>query len=87
ALIRELVEALDSEAAGETFVAAAADRVLADVACRAAVRSGRRLSVPEMDALLRRMETTPRADQCNHGRPTWIRLSIADLDRLFRRGQ
>lgn len=87
ALIRELVEALDSEAAGETFVAAAADRVLADVACRAAVRSGRRLNVAEMDALLRAMESTPRADQCNHGRPTWIRLSIADLDRLFRRGQ
>lgn len=87
ALIRELVEALDNEAAGETFVAAAADRVLADVACRAAVRSGRRLTVPEMDALLRRMETTPRADQCNHGRPTWVRLSIADLDRLFLRGR
>ncbi|MGH8127604.1 MAG: DNA mismatch repair endonuclease MutL [Gammaproteobacteria bacterium] len=87
ALIRELVEALDNEAAGETFVAAAADRVLADVACRAAVRSGRRLTVPEMDALLRAMETTPRADQCNHGRPTWIRLSIADLDRLFLRGR
>ncbi len=86
-LLRELAAALDSEAAGATFVTAAADRVLADVACRAAVHSGRRLTVPEMDALLRRMEATPRADQCNHGRPTWIRLGMADLDRLFRRGR
>lgn len=87
ALIRELSEALANEAEGAQYVDAAADRVLADVACRAAVRSGRRLTVPEMDALLRRMETTPRADQCNHGRPTWIRLTLADLDRFFRRGR
>ncbi len=86
-LLRELASALDNEAAGATFVTAAADRVLADVACRAAVHSGRRLTIPEMDALLRRMEATPRADQCNHGRPTWIRLDMADLDRLFRRGR
>ncbi len=87
ALVRELAEALANEAEGAQYVDAAADRVLADVACRAAVRSGRRLTVPEMDALLRRMEATPRADQCNHGRPTWIRLTLADLDRFFRRGR
>ena len=87
ALIRELAEALANEAEGAQFVDAAADRVLADVACRAAVRSGRKLTVPEMDALLRHMEATPRADQCNHGRPTWIRLTLSDLDRFFRRGR
>ncbi len=87
ALIRELAEALANEAEGAEYVEAAADRVLADVACRAAVRSGRKLTVPEMDALLRHMESTPRADQCNHGRPTWIRLTLADLDRFFRRGR
>lgn len=86
-LVGELAEALANEAAGEQYVAAAADRVLADVACRAAVRSGRRLTLPEMDALLRRMETTPRTDQCNHGRPTWIRLTVDELDRFFRRGR
>ncbi|MGH8272840.1 MAG: DNA mismatch repair endonuclease MutL, partial [Gammaproteobacteria bacterium] len=73
ALLREVAEALEHAGGGEDFVAGMADRVLADMACRAAVRSGRRLSLPEMEGLLRRMETTPRTDQCNHGRPTWVR--------------
>jgi DNA mismatch repair protein MutL len=83
-LVQDIAEEL-VELGGSRVLEDKIAHVLATVACHGSVRAGRRLNDSEMNALLREMEETPNSGQCNHGRPTWVRLSLADVERLFGR--
>ncbi|MFD3190040.1 DNA mismatch repair endonuclease MutL [Sedimentitalea sp. HM32M-2] len=84
AMLRDIVDELTDQGDSQT-VQARIEAILSRVACHGSVRSGRRMRAEEMNALLREMEATPHSGQCNHGRPTYVELKLADIERLFGR--
>ena len=84
ALLRDILDELADQGDSQTLKSRI-DAILSRVACHGSIRSGRRMSGEEMNALLREMERTPLSGQCNHGRPTYVELRLSDIERLFGR--
>ena len=84
ALLGDILDELADQGSSD-LVQSRLDAILSRVACHGSVRSGRRMQADEMNALLREMEETPLSGQCNHGRPTYVELQLADIERLFGR--
>ena len=84
AMLQDILDEL-SDLGDSTSVRARIEAILSRVACHGSIRSGRRMRADEMNALLREMEATPHSGQCNHGRPTYVELKLADIERLFGR--
>ncbi|MBL4785019.1 MAG: hypothetical protein JKY49_06285 [Cohaesibacteraceae bacterium] len=84
AMIHDILDELSDLGTSQT-VEARLEAILSRVACHGSIRSGRRMRAEEMNALLREMEATPHSGQCNHGRPTYVELKLADIERLFGR--